>query len=262
MGFLDFGPEDIIDILLVSLLLYQAYKLVAGSMAVKVFIGFILIYASYFLVEVMGMELSAAILNQFREVGVLAAIILFQQEIRKFLFLLGGKTTSGGNELLSRLPWGRKGRKASTETTPIVDAAKALAGSNTGAIMVLSNEDDLKFYEDSGDFIDAIVSKRLLIAIFNAKSPLHDGGIIIRHGKIVAARCILPVTERQDLPPQWGLRHRAAIGMSEVSDTLTLIVSEETGQISIARKGTLFANLSTQEIRAKLYEYLQNKHES
>lgn len=231
-------------------------------MAVKVFIGFILIYVSYLLVEVMGMELLTAILGQFREVGILIAVILFQQEIKKFLFLLGGKTTSGGNELLSRLPWGKKEHKTSTETTPIVDAAKALSGSNTGAIMVLSNEEDLKFYEDSGDLLDAVVSKRLLIAIFNEKSPLHDGGIIIRNGKIVAARCILPVTERQDLPPQWGLRHRAAIGMSEVSDTLILVVSEETGQISVARKGNIFANLSTQEIRAKLYEYLQGKNES
>lgn len=245
------------DILLVSLLLYQIYSLVEGSMAVKVFIGFTLLYISYLLVEVTGMKLLTTILRQFREVGVFISVILFQQEIKKFLFLIGGKTTSGGNELLSRLPWGKRDRKVSTEATLIVDAAKALAGSNTGAIMVLSNEDDLKFYEDSGDLIDAVVSKRLLIAIFNQKSPLHDGGVIIRKGKIAAARCILPVTEQQDLPPQWGLRHRAAIGMSEVSDTLIIVVSEETGQISTARKGELATNLSTREIRAAINEYLQ-----
>ena len=259
IGFLDVGLEDLADVLLVSVLLYQAYKLIRGTMAVRAFIGFLLLYLVYLVVKATGMELLTVILGQFMEVGVLAAIILFKQEIRKLLFFVGGTTTSRGHELLSRLPWSKKARKAEVDITSIVEAAKALAGSNTGALIVLSNEDNLKFYEDSGDLIDAIVSKRLLLAIFNVKSPLHDGGVIIRQNKIVAARCILPVTERQDLPPQWGLRHRAAIGMSEMSNTLIIAVSEETGQIAIAQHGNLAANLSIQEIRAALKGYLEKK---
>jgi diadenylate cyclase len=248
-----------IDILLVSLLLYQVYRLIEGSTAVKVFIGFLLLSLTYLIVRAAGMELLTAILGKFMEVGVLAAIILFQQEIRKFLFWIGGTTTLNGSELLGRLLGNKKTNKTGVDVTPIVEAAKALAGSNTGALMVLSNEDDLKFYKESGDLIDAVVSKRLLLAIFNHQSPLHDGGVIIYNNKIVAARSILPVTERQDLPPQFGLRHRAAIGMTEVTDTMVLVVSEETGQISVARNGILESNLSIQETRATLNGYLQGQ---
>ena len=125
-----------------------------------------------------------------------------------------------------------------------------------GALIVFSRSAELKFYAESGDIIDAVPSKRLLIAIFNKESPLHDGAVIIYKEKIMAARCILPVTEQQDLPPQLGLRHRAALGMTEVSDTLTLVVSEETGQMSIASNGTIENNLSPQEVRTAINEYL------
>jgi diadenylate cyclase len=250
-----------IDILLVSLLLYRVYQLIEGSMAVRVFIGFLLLSLTYLIVRSAGMELLTAILGKFMEVGVLAAIILFQQEIRRFLFWIGGTTTTlHGSELISRILGNKKTSKTGIDITPIVEAAKALAGSNTGALIVFSNEDDLKFYKESGDLIDAVVSKRLLLAIFNKQSPLHDGGVIIYNNKVVAARSILPVTERQDLPPQFGLRHRAAIGMTEVTDTLVLVVSEETGQISVARNGTLESNLSIQETRAVINGYLQGKH--
>ena len=248
-----------IDILLVSLLLYRVYKLMEGSMAVKVFIGFLLLSLTHLIVRSAGMELLSAILGKFMEVGVLAAIILFQQEIRRFLSWIGGTTTLSGSELISRLLGYKKTNKTGVDITPVVEAAKALAGSNTGALIVFSNEDDLRFYKESGDLIDAVISKRILIAIFSKQSPLHDGGVIIYKGKIVAARSILPVTERQDLSPQLGLRHRAAIGMTEVTDTLVLVVSEETGQISVARNGILEGNLSIQETRAVINDYLQGK---
>ena len=257
IGFLDIGIGDIIDIFLVGLLIYRIYELIEGSMAVKVFIGFLLLSLTYLVVRSAGMGLLSAILGKFMEVGVLAAIILFQQEIRKFLFWIGGTTTLSGSELISRFIGSKKTNKTGVDITPIVEAAKALAGSNTGALIVFSNEDDLKFYKESGDLIDAVVSKRLLMAIFNKQSPLHDGGVIIYNQKIVVARSILPITERQDLSPQFGLRHRAAIGMTEVTDTLVLVVSEETGQISVARKGSLETNLSIQELRAKINDYLQ-----
>lgn len=228
-------------------------------MAVKVFIGFLLLSLTHLIVRAAKMELLTAILGQFMDVGVLAAIILFQQEIRRFLFWVGGTTTLSGGELLGRLLGSRKANKAEIDITAIVEAAKALAGSNTGALIVLSKEDNLKFYEESGEPINAVLSKRLLLAIFNKHSPLHDGGVIIHNNNIVAARSILPVTERQDLPAHWGLRHRAALGMTEVTDTLVLVVSEETGQISVARGGNLETNLSIQEIRAVINDYLQGK---
>lgn len=248
-----------VDIFLVGLLLYRVYELIEGSMAVKIFIGFLFLSLTHLVVRSAGMGLLSAILGKFMEVGVLAAIILFQQEIRKFLFWIGGTTTLSGGELLDRLLGSKKANKVGADITPVVEAAKALAGSNTGALIVFSNEDDLKFYKESGDLIDAVVSKRLLMAIFSKESPLHDGAVIIYNKKIVAARSILPVTERQDLPPQFGLRHRAAIGMTEVTNTLVLVVSEETGQISIAKNGALESNLSIQETRAAINDYLQGK---
>lgn len=246
---------------LVALLLYRVYYLVAGSMAVKVFIGFLLLSLTNLLVRSAGMELLSAILGKFTEVGVLAAIILFQQEIKRFLFWIGGTTTLSGSALIERLLGNKKTKKLGIDITPVVEAAKALAGSNTGALVVISNHDNLTSYKESGDIIDAVVSKRLLLAIFNKQSPLHDGGAIIYRQKIVAARSLLPITERQDLPPQFGLRHRAAIGMTEATDTLVLVVSEETGQISVARKGRLETNLSIPEIRAAINDYLQDSRE-
>ncbi|WP_296621928.1 diadenylate cyclase CdaA [Marivirga sp.] len=256
IGFLEVSIVDVLDIALVSFLLFQVYSLMRGSVAVRIFVGFLSLYLIYLVVRAAEMELLSAILGQFMGVGVIAAIILFQQEIRKFLLLLG-KTTSFNSEngFLSNLPW--KKRKAGDEfnITPLIEASKSLGGTNTGALIVLSKGSELKFYSESGDLIDAIVSKRLLISIFNKTSPLHDGAVIIHKGRIRAARCVLPVTEK-DVPAQFGLRHKAAIGMSEATDTVILIVSEETGQLSVARNGTIFHNLSNQEIRSKINDYL------
>ncbi len=256
IGFLEVSLVDILDIALVSFLLFQVYNLMRGSVAVRIFIGFLSLYLIYLVVRAAEMELLSAILGQFMGVGVLASIILFQQEIRKFLLLLG-KTTSFNSEngFLSNLPWKKKKAGEELNITPLIEASKSLGGTNTGALIVLSKGSELKFYSESGDLIDAIVSKRLLMAIFNKTSPLHDGAVIIHKGRITAARCVLPVTEK-DVPAQFGLRHRAAIGMSETTDTIILIVSEETGQLSVARNGTIYHNLSNQEIRSKINDYL------
>lgn len=247
---------DILDILLVSLLLYQVYNLVRGSVAAKVLIGLLLFYLVYLIARAVEMKLLSTILGQFIGMGMLGAIILFQYETRKLLFLFGGTISLGSSQLLGRFTWGKKKLKTALDITTIVEAAKVLGGSNAGALIVLSNNADLRFYVESGDLINALLSKRLLLAILNKQSPLHDGGVIIYQGKILAARCILPVTEQQNLPAQFGLRHRAAIGMSEVTDTLVLAVSEETGQISVARKGELKYNLAAQELRTTINAYL------
>jgi diadenylate cyclase len=256
IGFLDIRWVDIIDIALVSILLYQVYKLMRGSVAVRIFLGFLSLYLVYLVVNAVEMELLTAILGQFMGVGVLAVIILFQQEIRKFLLVIGKTTSFERESIFMNLPWRKNQHERNFNITPVVEAAKTLGGSNTGALIVFSKGSELKFYAESGDKIDALISKRLLLAIFNKYSPLHDGAVIIHGGKIKAARCILPVSERDDLPAQFGLRHRAAIGMSEATDTLVMVVSEETGQLSVARNGVMFNNLSPAEIRKKVNEYM------
>jgi uncharacterized protein (TIGR00159 family) len=256
VGFLEISWVDIIDITLVSILLYQVYKLMRGSVAVKIFLGFLSLYLIYLVVNAAEMELLSAILGQFMGVGVLAAIILFQQEIRKFLLLIGKTTIFNRDNIFNGLPWRKNDQLRNVNVTPIIEAAKTLGGSNTGALIVFSKSSELRFYAESGDLIDAVISKRLLLSIFNKYSPLHDGAVIIYQGKIKAARCILPVTEQENLPAHFGLRHRAAIGMSEITDSLTIVVSEETGQLSAVKNGKIYHNLSTLELRKKINEYL------
>ncbi|SNS63069.1 TIGR00159 family protein [Belliella buryatensis] len=255
IGFLEISIVNIIDITLVSMLLYQVYKLLRGSVAIKIFLGFLSIYLIYLMVSALKMELLSIILGQFMGVGVIAAIIIFAPEIRKFLLIIGRSSILSNENILQELLFWRKRETQAFNINPIIDAAKSLSGTNMGALMVISRNSELKFYAESGDLMDAIVSKRLLISIFNKYSPLHDGAVIIYNGKVKAARCILPVTER-DVPAQFGLRHRAAIGMSEATDTLVLIVSEETGQISLARNGKILHNLSFQEVREFINDYL------
>lgn len=258
IGFLEIRYIDIIDILMVSILLYQVYKLMRGSVAIKVFIGFLFLYLIFLIVEAVNMELLSTILGQFMGVGVLAVIILFQQEIRKFLLLIG-KTTifQKGNTFQNIIMfWKDRFNQTNMNITPVIEAIKTLGSTNTGGLIVFSRDTSLKFYADSGDRINAIISKRLLMAIFNKHSPLHDGAVIIHDNKIIAARCILPVSEQDNLPAQFGLRHRSAVGMTENTDSLVIIISEETGQLSIVRNGVMEHNQSAQEIRKKVNSYL------
>ena len=261
IGFLEVGWEDIIDIILVSMLMYQVYKLMRGSVAVKIFLGFLSLYLFYLVVKALQMELVTNILGQFMGVGFLAAIILFQQEIRKFLLLIGRTTAFNRDNIFKGLPWRKNAQVSDINITPIIEASKSLGATNMGALIVLSKSSELKFYVESGDLIDAVISKRLLTSIFNKYSPLHDGAVIIHNKRISAARCILPVTERENLPAQFGLRHRAAIGMSEVTDTLIVVVSEETGKISAVRNGFIYHNLSPLELRKKINAYLYEADE-
>ncbi|SNS97134.1 TIGR00159 family protein [Ekhidna lutea] len=261
IGFLDISWKDVLDILLVTFLLAQVYKLMKGSVAIKVFVGFLSIYLIYLVVNALQMELLSTILGQFMGVGVLAVIILFQQEIRKFLLLVGRTNIFEEGNLIKNLRfWTQNGKTKRANITPIVEAVKSLAGSNTGALIVLSEDSPLKFYAESGDAMDSLLSKRLLLAIFNKYSPLHDGAVIVHKDRIVAARCILPVTER-DVPAQYGLRHRAGLGMSENTETFIIVVSEETGQISAMQNGETMHNISAQELRRQINKYLNEPKE-
>lgn len=250
---------DVIDILVVSLLIYQVYKLIKGSVAVKILVGFLLTYLIARLSIWYNMRLLGTLLHYLVEMGVIVCIVTFQYEIRKFFASIGTLLLFRIKVLtrLTRLPQWKKQAVLSSHTTAIVDAAKILGGSNMGGLIVLTHTEDLKFYIESGDLLNACISKRLLLAIFNKESPLHDGAVIIYEDKVVAARCILPITERQNLPAQLGLRHRAAIGMSDVTDTLVIVISEETGQIAVARKGVLDTNLSIQELRMEINTYFK-----
>jgi uncharacterized protein (TIGR00159 family) len=262
IGFLEIKLVDIVDIGLVSVLLYQLYKLMRGSVAIKVFLGFLSLYLIFLVVKAAQMELLSSILGQFMGVGVIAVIILFQPEIRKFLLLIG-RTTSVDRETLINNLLGRRDKGINkVDITPVIEAVKSLGGANIGALIVFSRNSPLKFYAESGDLIDAHISKRLLLAIFNKVSPLHDGAVILYRNKIVAARCILPITDQESIPAHYGLRHRAALGMSETSDSLVLVVSEETGQMSLAKNGKMMDNLSAQELRAAINNYLYEVEES
>ncbi|MEM9895917.1 MAG: diadenylate cyclase CdaA [Bacteroidota bacterium] len=256
IGFLTISWKDILDILLVTLLMVQVYKLMRGSVAFRVFIGFLAIYLIYLVVDALQMELLSTILGQFMGVGVLAVIILFQQEIRKFFLLIGRSNPFEDGKFFKSLRFWSKSRNVQrANITPVVEAVKSLAGTNTGALVVLSVDSPLKFYAESGDAMDSLVSKRLLLAIFNKYSPLHDGAVIVYKDRIVAARCILPVTE-SELPAQYGLRHRAGLGMAENTETFVIVVSEESGQISSMQNGEITHNISAQELRKQINKYL------
>jgi len=251
IGFLNFRWIDLIDILLVAYLVYQIYKLIRGSVALKIFIGIISIYVIYQIVNSLGMEMLSGILGQFVGVGGLAALILFQQEIRKILLLIG-KSSIISEEGLFRNIFSGSANRDHLQLLPVIEAAKALSQSHSGALIVFARSTELKFYAETGDSIDAVLSKRLLQSIFVKTSPLHDGAVIIAKGRIKAARCILPVSENQDLPPNFGLRHRSAMGLSEMTDAVVLVVSEETGQMSIAHDGILEHNLNVNDLKEKL----------
>src|SRR5688500_11038415 len=257
IGFLEVSWVDFIDIFLVSVLLYQVYKLIRGSIAVNIFLGILSLYLIYLIVRAAEMELLATILGQFMGVGVLAMIILFQPEIRKFLLVIGRGTEFRENFFKSVTSW-RNNYHDDFDIQQVIEALKTLKASKTGALIVFSRDVELRFYIETGDALNAEITKRLLLAIFNKNSPLHDGAVIIYKGRIKAARCILPVSENDHLPAQFGLRHRAAVGMSENTDTLVIAISEETGRLILARNGTYLRGLKLSQVEQKIMDYLHN----
>ncbi|MBD0403452.1 MULTISPECIES: diadenylate cyclase CdaA [unclassified Flammeovirga] len=261
VGFLDINFVDVLDILLVSVLLFHLYKLIKGSVALKIFVGGLSIYLTYLVVKATDMELLSEILSQFIDVGVIAAIILFQQEIRKFLLIIG-KSTDFKNFPLFQLFRGKgKQEEINLDILAIIDAMKDMSGTNTGALIVISKDSDLQFYADTGDYVDAKISKRLILSIFFKNSPMHDGACLIYNNRIQAARCILPVSENPNIPATMGLRHRAGIGMTEDTNAIVLIVSEETGQMSFIKSGKIDHNLSAMELRTKIRTYMNDGQE-
>ena len=240
---------DIVDILLVSIIMYQLYKLVKGTVAIKIFLGILAIYLFWKIAAALKMELLSEILGQFIGVGVNALIVVFQQEIRRFLLLIGNnKIFSSKNGKLFKLLQVNKDEKQQLNTAQLLSAAKSLAKSKTGALIILDLHSELKLYTINGEKINAKISSSLLENIFFKNSPLHDGGVIIQNNEIKAARCILPVSENQSFPSHFGLRHRSAAGITEVSQAVAIIISEETGKISYSKRGEIQHNITIETL--------------
>ena len=244
----DFGIKDIIDIVLVALILYYLYRLMKESRSLNVFIGimvFVLVWL--FVSQVLEMRLLGSILDKLVSVGVIGLIVLFQEEIRKFLYSLGAHHRV--RALARMFSSGKKDDKEDKETImPIVMACMDMARNKVGALIVVERAIKLDDIVDTGDIIDANINQRLIENIFFKNSPLHDGAMVIADKRIKAAGCILPVSHSHNIPKELGLRHRAALGISQDSDAIAIVCSEETGRISVAIKGDFRLRLSAEEL--------------
>ena len=245
-----FTLVNIIDVLLVAGIIHQLYRLLKGSLAFNMLIGLVTIYLFWVIVRLFEMPLLETILGEFTKVGFIAILIVFQQEIRKFLLLIGKGTFGNENKSILRfLPWNWKIEKSfNTNFEDIVEACETLAQSKTGALIVFSKTSEMKFIGASGEWIDANISKRLIITIFNKKSPLHDGALIIANSKIKAANAVLPLSDNPDAQNKYGLRHLAAIGITEQTDAIALVVSEEKGTVAIAKEGKMLEGMSSEKM--------------
>lgn len=261
--FLELRLLDIIDILLVGILIYQLYRLLKGTLAFNIFIGLLFIYLISLLVGVLDMHLLSSILGQFIDVGVILLLIVFQPEIRRFLVFVGrGNLLKKGTVWRKYLSSRSKINRHDEEILKELKIALAnLSSTKTGAIIVISGTSGLRSYADTGVEIGAQISAKMLESIFVKKSPLHDGAAIISNNKVMAANCVLPVSENSSLPRTIGMRHRSAVGISEISDVLALIVSEEKGYLSYAYDGKLILNVSIDELIKVVKQFLEDELE-
>lgn len=258
LGFISLSWRSLIDVGLVLLLLFQLYKLVRGSLAVNILLGLVSIYVLYLVVDALELKLLARILGQFIGVGVISLIILFQPEIRRFLLMVGKNTAFQNRGWVRRL---FTGQVQASETDynfvqEAVNAAWQLSAQKTGMLVVFARTSELQFFANTGEMLDARISSRLFESIFNKYGPLHDGAVIVANGRCKAAGCVLPISENPDIPDDLGLRHRSALGISEHSDAVVLVVSEETGRISLAINGRLHPYIDRKKLIAKLGQLL------
>jgi uncharacterized protein (TIGR00159 family) len=243
---------DIIDMILVALLFYQLYMLIRGTVAYSITLGIGIIYVFWWAVRALQMELLSTILGSVLGVGVIALIIVFQQEIRRFLIYLGSRYVDGNKISFEKILNLRFEAKSQVKIKSLLKAVMQFSQERTGALIVIKKKSNMDMYAETGDILNAETSSRLFASIFNKTSPLHDGAVIVENDKVKAARVILPVTDQPGLPPEYGLRHRAGLGISEVTDSLVIIVSEENGQISLAENGILQKNVPPKVLIQKL----------
>jgi len=249
---------DVLDIFLVAILLYQLYRLAKGTVAVRIFIGILFLLIIWKLMEALQMKLVSNILGQFIGIGAIAVIIIFQPELRNFLIQIGSKGFFGDAGIMARF---RNQGKAGTDSGlfELQKAVDRLSLSKTGALFVLGSSDDFTELMESGERIDARLSANLIEVIFQKESLLHDGAALIIGERIVSAGCVLPLTHQTNLPRKYGLRHRAALGISEVNNSISVLVSEETGKVSIAHNGRLETLKESSRMKDRVQEISNNE---
>lgn len=234
---------DLLDIFLVAILIYKVHTLFRKSIVLQGFLIMLALFISRRAAEVLNMRLIASALEEFLEIGIIVLVVIFAPELRRFL--LSFRQTSW----FSRLQTAASRNMSSTlNLKALKRAIEKLADSRTGALIVLQKDDKLESIIESGDYIGAEITEALLMSIFNTKSPLHDGAVVIKDDKILAARCVLPVSDDPDIPGELGLRHRSGLGVTELTDAAAIIVSEETGKVSRAENGVLKRNLNPEEL--------------
>ena len=252
LDFIPFSFLDVLDILLVATLLFYIYKLLKGTVAINIFIGIAFIFLIWKITQALNMEMLSGILGYLLSGGVIALIIVFQQEIRKFLLMIGTTNFSNKKNFLNQLKFLKSEISSEIETDKILRACYNMSKTKTGALIVIERTNSLDFLISTGDKMNALLNEALLESVFYKNSPLHDGALIIRDNYIVATRVVLPISDSIKIPSRFGLRHRAAIGVSEKTDAVCLLVSEETGEISYIKDGGFELYTDFKELNEKL----------
>jgi diadenylate cyclase len=225
------------QIFLVSLLLYSSYRLLKGTVAINIFIGIILIYFTWLITDFLNMELLSGIIEGFFSVGIIALIVVFQPEIRKFLLMIGSTNISTKGSIIEKMNFLKNQENIVTDITTIVNACQNMSESKTGALIIIERNNSLNFLLDTGDQMNISVTQPIIESIFFKNSPLHDGAVIIANNTIKATRVVLPINNDNQTPSRFGLRHKAAVGITDKTDALAIVVSEETGIISYIKNG-------------------------
>ena len=257
IDFLNVNFIDIVDILLVAVLLFYAYRLIKGTVAINIFIGIVIFYVIWKLTDILNLDVLSNILGKFISVGFFALIVVFQQEIRKFLLLIGSTNFASRRNVIRYFKFLNQDQGSlKVDLTALLSASNKMASDKTGAIIVLERENNLDFLKNTGDQANIEISAQILETIFFKNSPLHDGAIIVKNNFIKATRVVLPVSESSSIPARFGLRHRAAVGISEKTDALVLVISEQTGKISYVKDGEFCKFKNTEDLRRLLIEDL------
>ena len=252
MDLLDIRIIDIVDIVLVAFLLYYLYKLVKGTVAINIFVGIVILYGIWKLTVLLEMQLLSKILGGFLGVGMFALIVVFQQEIRKFLLMLGSTNIRARRRFLRQFNLASSDSIIITDVDSVVAACKNMSDNRTGALIVFQRNNSLDFVKNSGDEMKLEVNQPIIESIFFKNSTLHDGAMIIEDNMITATRVILPVSNDKDIPLRFGLRHRAALGITERTDAVCVVVSEENGQISYLKEGDFVLYEGLEGLRTQL----------
>lgn len=247
LDFLDFSFLDVLDIVLVATLLYYVYKLLKGTVAINIFIGIALVVFIWKITQALQMEMLSGLLGTLISLGAIAILIVFQPEVRKFLLMLGSTNFTNKRNFLKQITFLKTEIYTTMDIESIVNACEEMAQTKTGALIVMERTHNLDFLKSTGDQMNIEINVPILKSIFYKNSPLHDGAIIIKDNFIIASRIILPLSTKT-LPSRFGLRHRAAIGVTEKTDALCLVVSEETGKISYIKDGEFALYKNNQEL--------------